>query len=169
MVATVIIRESNGAGPVVTEITNTNWGSADTVNISDTASVPITAGAGAASFEKWQRLNVIINTSDRVGNVRVFRSSGTDVGNVSLVTSASEMAYTSPVFATPEANTLESDFLMTTSTPAGTNVNIAGTLLASLEANGDSDYVVHVLEVGASATTGPSPAWNLSWLYDEVT
>jgi len=103
MAATVRINEYNGAGATeTTNITNSNMGSTDAVNLDPTA-FPIVNGSN--SFEKWQKLEVTdMGGSTSIQNLQTWRT--TSLGaNATHLTNARTSSYGGAAsFTTPTAS-----------------------------------------------------------------
>lgn len=170
--ATVEIDESNGAGETVTHnITNSNMGSTDAVNL-DPVAYPITPGNN--SFEKWQRIHVTdIGTSSKIDNLKVWRTTALGA-NATHKTNAREADYDgAQVFdtsngplATDRSATYGYTQTMPTAAPTGANLGIGGALDGALTAAGYSDYLVHQIQTTASAIAGATMTMN--YQYDET-
>jgi hypothetical protein len=169
MAATVVLSESNGTTPTVTDsISRGDWLSADSVGTSDKrATYPITKpGSGYAySYEKWHRLKVTaMGGSTQVDTIRHYISDSAPGGGWTLHTSASTGTPSNKTFDTvngPEAPALtECPNAMPTSDPAA--ANISGTITEA----GYSGYVVSQARVDDTATAGFSKT--ITWKYSEV-
>lgn len=165
MAATVRINESNGAGETVTNnITNSNFGSTDAVNLV-AASFPITANT--YSYEKFQKLEVTaMGGSSVIKDLKVWYT-GTLSGSDTFKTSAKTSAYAgAPTYGTP-VNTISSLAIntMPSSAPAN-NLGIGGSLSGTLTGTGFSDYLVMQLHVDTATTAGAT--LTLNYRYTEV-
>lgn len=168
MPATVEIDEANGAGETLTHnITNTNMGSTDAVNL-DASANPITPGN--RSFIKYQRFHVTaMGGSSQIDNLKVWRTGSLGTGGTHThVTNARESSYGGALsYATPVATAVTGvDQTMPTSEPSGANLGISGSLSGSLTAAGNSDYLGHQITTDASATAGSTSTMN--YQYDET-
>ncbi len=166
MSATVQIDEANGAGETVTaNITNTNMGSTDAVNL-DPVAFPITAGNN--SYEKWQKVHVTnMGGSSKIDNLKIWRT-GALGANASHKTNARESAYGgAETYTTPTASTsTPASQTMPASVPTGANLGIGGSLSGSITVAGSSDYLVHQIQTTGSATAGSTSTMN--YQYDET-
>ena len=166
MAATVRINEYNGAGATeTTNITNTNMGSTDAVNL-DPVAFPITNGNN--SFEKWQKLEVTaMGGSSSIQNLQVWRT-GSLGANATHLTNARTSSYGGAVsFTTPTASaSTPATQTMPSSDPGAANLGIAGSLAGTLAIAGKSDYLVHQIQTTSSATAGATMTMN--YQYDEV-
>lgn len=164
--ATVEIDESNGAGETVTHnITNTNMGSTDAVNLDPVAN-PITPGDN--SFEKWQKIHVTaMGGSSAIDNLKIWRT-GALGGSATHLTNARTTTYGgAPTYATPVDTTSSvATQAMPTSAPASANLGIGGSLSGSLTATGSSDYLVHQIQTNSGDTAGSTSTMN--YQYDET-
>lgn len=168
MAATVEIDEANGAGQTLTHnITNTNMGSADSVNLDATAN-PIVAGN--RSFIKYQKIHVTaMGGSIKVYNLKVWRTGSLGTGGTHAhVTNARTSSYGGALtYATPTASAVTGvDQTMPTSEPGSANLGIGGSLSGELTGAGSSDYLGHQLTTTSGATAGSTST--LNYQYDEV-
>lgn len=166
MSATVQIDESNGAGETVTaNITNSNMGSTDAVNLDPVAN-PVSPGSN--TFEKWQRFHVTaMGGSSKIDNLKVWRTSALG-GSAVHKTNARTTSYGgAATYATPTASASSvATQTMPTSTPGSANLGIGGSLTGSLTATGFSDYLVHQIQTNAADTAGSTSTMN--YQYDET-
>lgn len=166
--ATVEIDESNGAGGTVTHnITNSNMGSTDAVNL-DPVAYPI--APAARTYIKYQKIHVTnIGTSSKIDNLKIWRTGALGVGGTHAhITNARLTSYAGALaYATPVATAVTTvDQTMPTSVPATANLGIGGSLTGSLTAAGYSDYLGHQITTDASATAGSTSTMN--YQYDET-
>lgn len=166
MPATIRINEFNGAGETKTDnITNTNMGSTDAVNLNPVTH-PIVPGEN--SFEKWQKVEVSdIGGSSKIDNLKIWRT-GDLGGSAEHKTNARIADYGgAETYATPTASASSvATQNMPTSEPATANLGIGGSLGGSLEEAGASDYLVHQIQTDAGDTAGSSSTMN--YQYDEI-
>jgi len=168
MAATVEILESNGAGETQTaNITNSNMGSTDAVNL-DAVANPVIPGEN--TFEKWQKISVTaMGGSSSIDNLKVWRT-GALGGVATHVTNAREAAYGgAETYATPVGDATASTLAtqpMPTSEPTGANLGIGGLLAGSLTATGASDYLIHQIQSNVADTAGSTST--LNYQYDET-
>ena len=165
-VAVVEIDESNGADEDITHnITNTNMGSIDAVNLNGDA-YPILVGQ--RSFAKYQRFHVSnLGGSTAVQNLKVWRT-GALGGNAEHKTNVRTTDYVGLNYAQPTASAItDVDQDMPTSTPSTANLGINGALNGKLNADDtSSDYLVHQLIVGVDDVSGNTSTMN--YQYDEI-
>ena len=164
--ATVEIDESNTAGETVTNnITNTNMGSTDAVNL-DPVAYPVVPGEN--TYEKWQKMDVTaMGGSSKIDNLKVWRTSALG-GSAVHVTNARETSYGgADTFATPVAtDSSQATETMPTSEPSGANLGIGGSLTGELLTTGSSDYLVHQIQTDAGDVAGSTSTMNFQ--YDET-
>lgn len=165
--ATVEIDERNGApaGTLTHNITNTNMGSTDAVNLDPVAN-PVTPGNN--TYEKWQQIHVTaMGGSSQINNLKIWRT-GALGGAATHVTNARTASYGgAATYATPiaTASTLATQ-TMPTSAPGTANLGIAASLTGALTATGSSDYLIHQIQTNAADTAGSTSTMN--YQYDEV-
>lgn len=166
-VATVEIDERNGApaGTLTHNITDTDMGSTDAVNLDPVAN-PVVAGDN--TYEKWQQIHVTaLGGSSAIDNLKIWRT-GALGGTATHLTNARETTYGgNPTYATPiaTASTIATQAMPTTE-PSGANLGIAGSLTGSLTAVGSSDYLVHQIQTNGADTAGSTSTMN--YQYDET-
>jgi len=166
MSATVVINEYNSAGETETaNITNSNMGSADSVNL-DAVANPIVPGEN--SYEKWQKIVVTaMGGSSKLDNFKIWRT-GALGGSAVHVTNARETSYGgADAFATPVAtDSSVATETMPISEPSGANLGIGGALAGALTCTGSSDYLVHQIQTDAGDVAGSTSTMN--YQYDET-
>lgn len=166
MSLTVQIDEANGAGETVTaNISNSNMGSVDAVNLDPVAN-PVTPGAN--TFEKWQKMHVTaMGGSSAFLNLKIWRTTALG-GAATHKTNARTSSYGgAPTYATPTASSSSvATQTMPTSAPGSANLGIGGSLSGSLTATGSSDYLVHQIQTNAADTAGATTT--MHYQYDEV-
>lgn len=166
MAATVEIDEANGAGETLTHnITNTNMGSTDTVNLDPVAN-PVVPGNN--TYEKWQKIHVTgMGGSSAIDNLKIWRTSALG-GSATHLTNARESTYGgAETYATPVATSSSvATQTMPTTEPTGANLGIAGSLSGQLTAIGSSDYLVHQVQTNGADTAGSTST--LNYQYDET-
>ena len=166
MSATVQINEFNGAGETKTaNITNSNLGSSDSVNLNASAN-PIIAGSN--SFEKWQKIEVTaLGGSSAIDNLKTWMT-GSLSGSDALKTNARTATYGgAETYGTPVASTSsKAAQTMPIAEPASANLGIGGSLTGSITAVGSSDYLVMQLQTDAATTAGAS--LTIHYQYDET-
>lgn len=168
MAATVEIDEANGAGETLTHnITNSNMGSADSVNLDPVAN-PLTPGN--RTFIKYQKIHVTaMGGSSKIDNLKIWRTGSLGTGGTHAhVTNARTSSYGGALaYATPVASAVTGvDQTMPTSAPGSANLGIGGSLTGSLTATGSSDYLGHQITTDSSATAGSTSTMN--YQYDET-
>src|SRR3972149_5416163 len=134
MAATVEIDEANGAGETLTHnITNTNMGSTDAVNLDPVAN-PVTPNT--RTFIKYQKIHVTaMGGSSQIDNLQVWRTGALGTGGTHThVTNARTSSYAGALsYATPTQSAVSTvDQTMPSSDPAATNLGIGGALAGAL-------------------------------------
>jgi hypothetical protein len=165
--ATVEIDERNGAsaGTLSHNITNTNMGNTDAINL-DPVAFPVTPGNN--TYEKYQQIHVTaMGGSSQIDTLKVWRT-GSLGGAAVHLTNARISAYGgAPTYAQP-VTTVSSVATQTmpTSTPASANLGIAGSLAGNLQATGSSDFCVHQIQTNAADVAGSTSTMNFQ--YNEI-
>ncbi len=167
MAASLTIDETNGASPgtVTGNITNTNMGNVDAVNLNP-VTYPVTPGNN--TFEKWQRFDLTsLGGSSAIENLKIWRT-GALGGSAVHLTNAITSGYAgAATYAQPVATTSTIAInTMPTATPTSANLGIAGSLTGQLTAVGYSDYLCHQIQTNASDVAGSTSTLNFS--YDEI-
>jgi len=166
MAATVQINEYNTAGETeTTNITNSNMGSTDAVNLV-AATYPIVPDEN--SYEKFQKFDVTaMGGSSSIDNLKVWRVTALG-GSAVHLTNARETSYGgAETFATPVAtdSSLATE-TMPTSEPTDANLGIGGSLTGAITEAGMSDYLVHQIQVDAGDVVGAT--CTMHYQYDET-
>lgn len=166
MAATVEIDERNGApaGSLTHNITNSNMGNTDAVNL-DPVAYPVTPGNN--TFEKWQQVHVTdMGGSSKIDNLKIWRT-GALGGSAVHVTNARLAAYAgAESYAAPTASDSAYTQTMPSSVPATANLGISGALAGNLVASGYSDYLIHQIQSDAGDVAGSTSTMN--YQYDET-
>ncbi len=148
-------------------ITNTNMGSTDAVNLDPVAN-PITPAN--RSYIKYQRIHITaMGGSSKIDNLKVWRTGALGTGGVHThVTNARTATYGGHlIYAAPVATAVTGvDQTMPTTAPGSANLGIGGSLSGSLAAAGYSDFLGHQITTDASATAGSTSTMN--YQYDET-
>ena len=174
MAATVSIAETNGTAPgtETASITNSNMGDADAVNLV-AADYPVAPNTN--SFEKWQKFNVTsMGGSSRVKTLKVWRPGALGTG-ATHKTNARETSYSgaetyNDPSKTDRSATYHYSQTMPTSEPAGANLGIGGSRTGEITAAGNSDFLVHQLQLDGTAVAGVAltGANGMTYKYTEV-
>lgn len=167
MAATVEIDEGNGttAGTLTHNITNTNMGSTDAVNLDPVAN-PVTPGN--PTYEKWQKIHVTaMGGSSAIQNLKIWRTSALG-GSATHVTNARATSYGgAATAATPiQTTSTVATQAMPTSAPGSANLGIGGSLTGQLTTTGSSDWLVHQIQTNGADTAGSTSTMN--YQYDEI-
>lgn len=166
MAATVQINEYNGAGETETaNITNTNMGDTDAVNL-DPVAYPVVPGDN--TYEKWQKIDVTnIGGSSKIDNLKVWRTGALGGSAVHLTNARTSSYGGAETYAQPvKTDSTVATQTMPTSEPASANLGIGGALAGALTAAGESDYLVHQIQTDAGDVAGSTSTMN--YQYDET-
>lgn len=167
MAATVEIDEQNGApaGSTTHNIGDTDMGTTDEAN-TDPVANPVAPDAN--TMEKWQKLDVTaMGGSSAIDNIQIWRT-GSLGGSALHVTNARTSAYGGAetyVQPTVSDSTIATQ-TMPSSDPAAANLGIGGSLSGQLTSTGQSDYLVHQIQVDAGDDAGSTSTMN--YQYDET-
>lgn len=169
MAATVEIDETNGTSPgtLTHNITNTNYGTTDAVNL-DPIAFPITPGGN--SFQKWQQWHVTaMGGSVAVKNLKYFATApATNTSHLfnGHITQGTYDTTKKTAYEQPDQLSADTPNAVPTSAPASANIGIGGSLTGQLTAAGFSDFVVSIITTTASATAGTT--LTVTFRYDEI-
>lgn len=166
MAATVEIDEQNGSSgaPTLTHnITNSNMGNVDSVNLDPVAN-PVSPGNN--TYEKWQKIHcTAMGGSSKLDNFKVWRTGalgGSAVHKTNLQNPPVNTTYTTPTNGAPNAAINQT---MPSSTPASTNIGVAAST-SGLTAIGSTDFIAHQIQTNAADTAGSTSTMN--YQYDET-
>jgi len=165
MAATVEIDEANGGAETITHnISDTDMGSVDSANLDPVANPVI---PDDNTFEKYQKFDVTaLGGSSAIDNLKVWRT-GALGGAAVHVTNARETSYVEKTFVQPiVTDSTQATQTMPVAEPTGANLGIAGSLTGQLTATGQSDYLVHQIQVDAADTAGSTST--LNYQFDET-
>lgn len=170
MAATVVISESNGATPTVTDnVANMNMGSTDAKELV-ASTYPITAGTNG--YEKWMRIKCSdISTSQYIYNFKVWLTAAAPFGDDDMYCSCTTVTYASvwPYAAAVNTNSSYATVNMTThfvAEPTLSNLGYNNSTTATMSTGKYSDYAVFQLRVDAGSTAGDTGTFNFK--YTEV-
>jgi hypothetical protein len=167
MAATVEIDEYNGAsaGTATHNITNTNMGSVDSVNLDPVANAVL---PGNNTFEKWQKIHVTaMGGSSKIDNLKIWRTGSLGGAAVHLTNARTASYGGAATAATPTASASSiATQAMPSAAPGTANLGIAGSLAGNLAATGSSDFLVHQIQTNAADVAGSTTTMN--YQYDET-
>jgi len=157
-------------GEFTHNITNSNMGSTDAVNL-DPVAYPVVPGDN--TYEKYQKVHVTaIGGSSKIDNLKVWRT-GSLGGSAVHLTNARLADYVRMAYIAPVAtDSTPADQAMPTSVPATANLGINGSLTGSILAAGFdankafSDFLVHQIQSDAGDVAGSTSTMN--YQYDET-
>jgi hypothetical protein len=163
MAATVQIREKNGAGQTATDKTNgtVRFKTADeaAVNTADPMLVPATGTN--YSFEKWLRFYVSGGSYTNITNIEVYTDGSSGMG-----TGVGVFAKTAAAYATPAEATSTSGYTSLFTYTSGSPLTVGAGPFTSTGDKGD--YVVMVMTVADTASSGVTSAETVTWVWDET-
>jgi hypothetical protein len=167
MAATVVINEYNTVSETKTaNITNSNMGSTDAVNLNPTT-YPVIPGEN--TYEKYQKIDITsMGGSSKIDNLKVWRTGALGGAAVHLTNARLIATYAgAAAFATPTtAISLLAVVGMPTTVTATANLGIGGTTTGSLTTEGISDYLVHQIQTNVADVAGSTSTMN--YQYDET-
>ena len=160
--------EVNAAAGDTSVPTNLNLGNANDANLAP-STYPITAGT--YSYSKWVQGHWS-GSFTRIENLQFWMSaSGTGyVSGEHLLCSATTSSYagTSTYVSPTNASDAKAANAIPTADPAAANIGIGGSLTGSLEATGDSDFIVIQASIESSANAGATQQKEFTLQYDEI-
>lgn len=173
MVATVLIREKNGAGETPTNKTSgqVRFKTADDANVDLNDPLIIPASGQNHSMEKWLRLHIGATPPDtQITNLTLYTDGTNNFGTGLNLYYALDAAYSQPVVpsnanAIPQhdAVAMTEMFSLTSGSPAALG---AGPFSAADTDIGD--YVVMVLTAASTASPGVTSGETITFSYDEI-
>lgn len=168
MVATFSWVEYNLTAGDTSVPTNLNLGSTNAADLAP-STYPITAGT--YSYSKWVAGNWS-GTFTRIENLQFWMSSsgtGYVTGEI-LRCSATTTSYAgTDVYSTPVTSLdPQVDNTIPEADPAAANIGIGGSLTGSLEAVGESDFIVIQASITTGASAGATQTKQFRLQYDEV-
>lgn len=140
--------------------TTLNLGSTLAANLAP-STYPITAGT--YSYEKWVKA-AFSDTFTRIENIQFWKSAGAYVTGETMKWTGQQTEYAAPT----ESVSTYADTAVPEADPGTANVSIGGALAGSLEAAGDSDFMILQASVTAAASAGATNQKTFTLQYDEV-
>lgn len=167
MAATVSVKQSVGAGPSNTTITNLRFNTDDTVNPGTTNPLVKPAAGTNRSYWKTVYLNADTSPSGTINNCKIYSDGTIGWTGVTLYLGSSG-SYTQ---ATGTPGTTGDDSSVATADIAGFTSGAPKSLTGSIDnpATGKiTDYVVMQTDLSTSAVAGTLAAETLTFQYDET-
>ena len=168
MVATFSWVEYNATAADTSVPTNLNLGSTNSADLAP-STYPITAGT--YSYSKWIRAHWS-GSFTRIENLQFWMSSsgGGYVSGETLKISGTTSSYAgTDTYVTPTTSAdAQAVNVMPIADPAAANIGFAGSLTASITAEGDSDFIVIQASVTNAASAGATNTKEFRLQYDEV-
>jgi len=168
IVATFSWVEYNATAADTSVPTNLNLGSNNSANLAP-STYPITAGT--YSYSKWVRAHWS-GSFTRIENLQFWMSSSGSgyVTGETLKVSATTATYAgTSTYVTPTTSAdAQAANAMPIADPAAANIGFAGSLAASITAEGDSDFIVIQASVTSAASAGATQQKEFRLQYDEV-
>ena len=165
MVATVLIREKNGAGETATDKTSgtIRFKNADNATVDANNPMVIPASGQDYSYEKWLRLNISVAPDTQIENLQAYSDGTSGFGAGVKTWYKTAGSFSTPAEATSTAG--YTDFFTATS---GSPIDMDATNTGPFSSTGDiGDYLVMMLEVEDTATQGALTAEDIVFSYDE--
>lgn len=162
--ATVVISESNGAGPTVTDgITGLSFGSADIPNMvaaDHPLVIPVAGFVYSYNKETRWKVTAWVDTTT-IDNLKWFKSAGTNAANWQEQQNSAGAAYVTPV-RTSQGNDA------TWPTAAGSAVPLAGTISnPTIGYPSGTNYNLMQLRIASTTVAGAKGSHTLTFRYDE--
>lgn len=175
MVATVQIRELNGAGPTATDKTSgtVRFKNADDANVDNNDRLIIPSVNQEYSMRKVLRLNVTVAPDVDIDNLQAYMDGANGFGTGIKLWYAVGAAYVQPTVPTetddpphfPGATDMLDLFGATAGAPIDMDANNTGPHTGTGE---KGDFLNIVMEVEPTATQGALPTETLTFSYDET-
>jgi len=178
MVATVLVREKNGAGETATDKTSgtVRFKNADdaTVDANDPLIKP--SSGQEYSFRKSLRLHISAGTFTSVSNPQVYLDGANSFGTGIKLWYALAASFVQPTVPTesndppqfPGVTAMADAFGLTSGSPGDMDGNNAGPFDSTSLPKDIGDYLELVMEVETTASQGTLSAETLTFSYDEV-
>lgn len=166
MVATVLIREKNGAGETATDKTSgtVRFKNADNATVDLVNPMVIPASGSDFSFDKWLRINVSVAPDTNISNLEAYTDGANGFG-----TGVSAWYKTVGSFSTPAEPGSSSGYTDLFSATSGSPIDMDAINTGPHTGTGDKgDYLQAMLEVASTATQGTLTAETLTFAYDEI-
>lgn len=173
MVATVQIREKNGAGETATDKTSgtIRMKSADNATVDANDPLVIPATNQNYSYEKWLRAYIGTTGPDNnITNVKFYTDGSNGYGTGVKLWAASDSTYSTPVVPSNTNDPPQHDavgmtdaFTYTSAAPLTLGAGPYSTTSTDM-----ADYLVLVMEAEAGATQGNVTAETITFIYDET-
>lgn len=167
MAATVVTKQSVGAGPTNTTITNLRMNTDDTINPGTTNPLVKPSAGTNRSFWKTVYLNADTTPDNTINNCNIY-SDGTIGWTGVTLYGGSTGTYTE---ATGTAGTSGNDSSVATADVAGWTSGALKQLTGSIDnpSTGKiTDYVIFQADLSTSAVAGNLAAETMTWQYDET-
>lgn len=165
MVATVLIREKNGAGETATDKTSgtIRFKNADNATVDANNPMVIPPSGSDFSYEKYLRLNISVAPDTQIENLQAYSDGASGFGTGVSAYYKTAGSYTQPT--EPASAAGFTDFFTATS---GAPIDMDATNTGPFTGTGDiGDYLIMLLEVASTATQGALTAETLTFSFDE--
>jgi hypothetical protein len=165
MVATVLIREKNGAGETATDKTSgtIRFKNADNATVDANNPMVIPGSGSDFSYEKYLRLNVSVAPDTQIENLQAYSDGSNGFG-----TGVSGWYKTVGSYTTPTEPANATGFTDLFSATSGSPIDMDATNTGPFSEIGDiGDYLVLMLEVASTAAQGALTAETVTFSYDE--
>lgn len=167
MAATVVVKQSVGAGPTNTTITNLRFNTDDTVNPGTTNPLVKPAAGTNRSYWKTVYLNADTSPSGTINNVKIY-CDGT-IGWTGCTLFLGDTATYTEATGTPGTTGTDSSIATADITryTSGAPKAVTGTI-SNPTTGRITDYIVMQVDLTTSAVAGTLSAETLTWQYDET-
>lgn len=165
MVATVLIREKNGAGEIATNKTAgvLRYKNADDAVVNNNAPMVVPPSGSDFSFDKWIRMNISVAPDTQIENLLAYTDGGNGFGVGVLA-----WYKTIGTFSTPSAPASNAGYTDLFTRTIGSPIDLDAINTGPFSSTGDiGDYLQTMLEVVDTATQGLLPDETLTFSYDE--
>ncbi len=167
MAATISVKQSVGAGPTDTTITNLRFNTDDTINPGIVNPLQKPAAGTNRSYWKTVYLNADTSPSNFINNVKIY-CDGT-IGWTGCTVYVGSTGTYSQATGTPGTTGTDSSVATATlsSFTSGAPKSLTGTI-SNPTTGKISDYVVMQVDLSTSAVVGTLSAETVTWQYDEA-
>lgn len=165
MVATVLIREKNGAGETATDKTSgtIRFKNADNATVDANNPMVIPGSGSDFSYEKYLRLNISVAPDTQIENLQAYTDGASGFG-----TGVNTWYKTSGTYSTPTEPASTAGFTDLFTKTSGSPIDMDATNTGPFSATGDiGDYLILMMEVASTATQGALTSEVITFQFDE--
>ena len=169
MVATVLIREKNGAGETATDKTSgtIRFKNADNATVDNNNPMVIPGAGSDYSYEKYIRLQISAGTFTEISNLRAYTDGANGFGTGITVFHEIQGSYVQPVERS-DTTGLTDLFGLTSGAPGDMDATNTGPFDSTGLPKDIGDYLVMTMLVASTASQGALTPETLTFAYEEI-